>query len=327
MNSANSEAILSPPSLMKSLMAGFDAVGNHVSVVLFSVCLDFFLWFGPRLRMVKVLQPLFSQTSIVPELQNPEAIDALRGAIEEMNLFSVLRTFPVGIPSLLAGRSILRLPIGSPMTWDLSSFKTSLAIWFFLLLAGLILGSLYFQVVAQAAITGKVSLQQAMKEWFWTSRQVLILTGVCLILVLVLIVPFSCLFTILLMSGLGLEQLSLISMLIVGGFLVWLMIPLFFSPHGIFVNRRAVWNSVIDSIHLTRFTFSTTGLLLLVILILSEGLNILWNMPPADSWFVLVGIAGHAFVSTSLLASSFIYYRDALSWIHQVLQRSKVSVA
>jgi len=62
-------------------------------------------------------------------------------------------------------------------------------------------------------------------------------------------------------------------------------------------------------------------------LVISEGLNILWNMPPADSWLVLVGIAGHAFISASLLAASFVYYRDALTWIQKVIQKTNLSVA
>ena len=312
---------------MKSLMAGFDAVGNHVSVILFSVCLDCFLWFGPRLRLLKVLQPLFNQTEAMPELQNPETFEALEVLVEEVNLFSVLRTFPVGIPSLIAGRPIFKIPTGSQNILDLSSYGSMFLVWLALIFVGLIIGSLYFSVVAQAAIVGKVDIRRALKEWLWTSTQVLLLTIFCLVLCLVLILPFSCLFTILMMSGLSVEQLSLVSILVAGGFLVWLIIPLFFSPHGIFVNRRPVWNSLIDSIHLTRLTFFTTSLLLLVILVISEGLNILWNMPPADSWMVIVGIAGHAFISSSLLAASFVYYRDALSWIHQVVQKTNLSVA
>jgi len=327
MDSNNSQVLPSPPSLMKSLMAGFDAVGNHVSVVLFSVCLDFFLWFGPRLRLVKVLQPLLNQTAVMPELQNPEMIKALQVVAEEINMFSVLRTFPVGIPSLIAGRPIFKIPTGSQITWDLSSYGSIFLVWLSFIFVGLIIGSLYFKVVAQAAIVGKVDFRQALKEWLWTSTQVSLLTIFCLVLCLVLIVPFSCLFTILFMSGLSIEQLSLLSILVAGGFLVWLIIPLFFSPHGIFINRRPVWNSLIDSIHLARLTFATTGLLLLVILVISEGLNILWNMPPADSWLVLVGIAGHAFISASLLAASFVYYRDALTWIQKVIQKTNLSVA
>ena len=39
----------------------------------------------------------------------------------------------------------------------------------------------------------------------------------------------------------------------------------------------------------------------------------------------LVGIAGHAFVTTGLLAASFVYYRDAMRWVQEFLQRKLVS--
>ena len=46
----------------------------------------------------------------------------------------------------------------------------------------------------------------------------------------------------------------------------------------------------------------------------------LWHAAPADSWMMGVGILGHAFISTSLLAASFIYYRDLNLWIETALQ-------
>jgi len=316
-----------PPSLTKSLMAGFDAIGNHVGIILFSICLDVFLWFGPRLRILEVSQPLLSKTSQFPELQNKETFEAFQTVLGDINLFSILRTFPVGIPSLMAGRPSSTMPIGKPLIWELPSFSITLFVWVLILLFGLILGSLYFNVVAQAAILGKVNMSQAIDDWFWDFLQVFLLALVYLLLCVVLFIPFSCIFTIIMMSGIGLEQLSLIFFLIAGIFLIWLMIPIFFSPHGIFVNRRKMWFSLLDSFRLTRLTFSTTGLLLIILLVISEGLNILWNMPPEDSWLTLIGIAGHAFISASLLATSFIYYRDALSWIQQMLHQPQLTTA
>jgi hypothetical protein len=35
----------------------------------------------------------------------------------------------------------------------------------------------------------------------------------------------------------------------------------------------------------------------------------------------LVGIAGHGFISTALLAASFIYYRDMNEWLNTVYER------
>jgi hypothetical protein len=44
---------------------------------------------------------------------------------------------------------------------------------------------------------------------------------------------------------------------------------------------------------------------------------------------MLVGIIGHAFISTALLAASFVYYRDINAWLKIVfdqLQRQTTSI-
>jgi len=70
-----------------------------------------------------------------------------------------------------------------------------------------------------------------------------------------------------------------------------------------------------------RFTLPNTGLFLLAFVLINQGLNFLWSTPPSNSWLLLVGIAGHAFISTALLAASFIYYRDINAWLTVVLER------
>jgi hypothetical protein len=59
----------------------------------------------------------------------------------------------------------------------------------------------------------------------------------------------------------------------------------------------------------------------MVFVLINTGLNFLWNTPSQNSWWMLVGIAGHAFVSTALLAASFIYYRDINAWLTVVLEQ------
>jgi hypothetical protein len=59
----------------------------------------------------------------------------------------------------------------------------------------------------------------------------------------------------------------------------------------------------------------------LSVFLLSRGLSYLWLAPASDSWLMLVGIAGHAFISTTLLAASFVYYRDMNNWLQDVYER------
>jgi hypothetical protein len=73
---------------------------------------------------------------------------------------------------------------------------------------------------------------------------------------------------------------------------------------------------------LTRLTLPKTSLLFLSMLVISEGLDTLWRVPGERSWMSFVGVLGHAFVSTSLLAASFIYYRDATRWVQRLIQQS-----
>jgi hypothetical protein len=139
--------------------------------------------------------------------------------------------------------------------------------------------------------------------------------------------PLSCLLSVLLMLGIGVGQFPLLIALFFGALVIWLLIPLFFSPHGIFASRKSMWESIVKGIRLSRMTFSTTGLLVLIVILLSAGLDILWNIPSETSWLLLVGIAGHAFVTAGLLAATFIYYRDADRWLEELFVQREANQA
>jgi hypothetical protein len=102
---------------------------------------------------------------------------------------------------------------------------------------------------------------------------------------------------------------------------VWVILPLFFWAHGVFLNRQNVFTSMLSSIQLTRFTLPTSSLFVLTVFLLSYGLGFLWRIPSMDSWMTLFGIFGHSFVTTALLAASFIYYRNMSLWVQAVLEK------
>jgi hypothetical protein len=110
--------------------------------------------------------------------------------------------------------------------------------------------------------------------------------------------------------------------LLFGVMVLWVMFPLLFSAHGIFIYQFKMWVSVRQGVRLTRLTLPRTGMMFLIMLVISEGLDTLWRVPPESSWISVVGVLGHAFVSTSLLAASFIYYRDATRWVQRLIQQS-----
>jgi len=308
-----------PPSLIKSLKAGFDAISNHIALAIFPILLDILLWLGPQLHVMGALTPILKQVSSSGNEQNL-MFEFLNSGLERVNLFSILRTFPIGVPSLMVDNAPLQNPIGSAMIWEASSLAAVFLTWLAFTLGGLAVGTIFFSLIAQISLSDQINPKLILNKWPWHFLQVTLLSLAWLVLLLIVSIPFSCIFTILLLSGVGIGQVSLIAMVLMGGLLIWMLIPLAFSPHGIFVYDQNAWLSIRRSLRLTRLTFWITGFFLIAVILLSAGLDMLWRIPEPSSWLTLIGIAGHAFVATSLIASSFFYYRDANRWVDYLIQ-------
>jgi hypothetical protein len=65
-------------------------------------------------------------------------------------------------------------------------------------------------------------------------------------------------------------------------------------------------------------TLPTTMTFIMLIVLVSQGLDVLWRVAPEDSWLMLIGIVGHSFIAAGLLASSFIYYRESNLWVQHI---------
>ncbi len=312
-----------PPSLMAALMSGFDSIASHIFLILFPLIIDLLLWLGPHLDVAQLTNALSGLISTVPA-SDPTQVQAVHDTMEmlkqmgeRLNLFALLRSYPVGVPSLMASR----LPVDAPggfhvAIWQVSSWVSAIGFTLVFIAVGLLIGSLYYIGVAEAAMGKRVRVDRVLSVWPWTSLQVLLLSAVLLTLVMAVSIPAVC---IILTLTLGNPALGRIALLVYGGGILWIMFPLIFSPHGIFINRENGIISLRQGVRITRMTLPNTGLLFLSIFVISQGMDIVWNIPPENSWLTLIGIAGHAFVTTALLAASFIYYHDADQWMHRML--------
>jgi hypothetical protein len=327
MNAANSQVLPAPPNLVRALLAGFDTVANHIGLIIFSIGLDVLLWFGPQVHLLQLTRSYLDWTIKAAKDQTPQIVEAMRSSEENLlsiagrfNLVSSLRTLPVGVPSLMAGRGPIANPFGNPGGWEITSFGVLAASWLVIVLAGLFVGVLYFSMTAQAALLGKVSWKEAVKTWPRRFSQILLLSLFWLGLLLAISIPLSCVLPLILVGGGSVGRLAIF---IYGALLIWLLFPLIFSPFGIFVYQDTMWASVLRGARLVRLTISTTSLFALILVVLSQGLDMLWNIPDETSWLALVGVIGHAFIAASLLAAVFIYYRDAGAYVQQRLQQAK----
>lgn len=315
-----------PPGLVASLMAGFDSVASHIVVILPPVLLDLFLWLGPHLRLKEFLQPLIDRLpslastfpSTFPDLATVQT--TWTNIADKFNFFIILRTFPVGTTSLLSFQMSVQNPLGIPLGLDAGPLIGMLGWAIFLVFMGWIIGALYYYWVSKVALKSDVrSLWRSMRQAVYLS---LIWTGLMFFFGLPALVALSIVMAI---------SPILAQVMIFAGamILIWLVMPIFFSAHGIFTLQLDALRAILNSLRMVRFTLPSTGLFLLTFVVINQGLNFLWNTPAHDSWWTLVGITGHAFVSTALLAASFVYYRDINVWLKVVfeqLQRQTTSV-
>jgi hypothetical protein len=326
MESKENESLPPPPGMISSLTAGFEAIANHVAAILLPVAFDLLLWLGPHLRVETILKPAIAQWVYLTKSSGMNlSADTVQQTqkmwtlfAERFNILIILRTFPVGIPSLLAIQSPMSAPIGRPTIVEMSSFLSAFSVAVVLMVTGWIVGGMYFYWISRVTLQRKV--ETVITDMAWSVTQAVLLSITWLTLLIIASIPAMILISIIPLISPTVGQ---IIYLLLGILVMWLLLPIYFSPHGIFTYGQNAFMSILQSLRMVRFTFPTTGLFVLIIVLISQGLAFLWRTPPESSWFMLVGVLGHAFISTALLASSFIYYRDMNSWLQVILERLK----
>ena len=322
MNLIKNGEVSPPPGIVSSIKSGFDITASRIEIILLPLLLDIFLWLGPQLRANNLLRSVLAQleTLVQKEIISPTEIELYQKTLNELilqdiNLFGLLRTFPIGISSLMRQILSTSSPLGEVAALQIKS-DFSFFLWFGgLTLTGWILGSVYFAWVAKATIAdkgqnlrwlGKVVLQASLLAVLWVI--VIITFGAPLLLFFLIFKEIN-------------PTLAQVAFLFLAFFTMWIVVPIFFSAHGIFTKKENLFRSILSSLHLSRFTLPTSSFFVISIIILSQGFNILWLTPSSTSWMMLVGILGHAFITTSLLAASFIYYNDMNVWLETLLKK------
>jgi MFS family permease len=224
----------------------------------------------------------------------------------------------VGVSSLLSGKMPLQTPLGVRSVVEIGS-EVSLAGWLFLLtFIGWAVGGLYFNWVS--SVTGSRESRGSGRAVMQTLLFSLIITMVAFMVG----IPAMVMLGVLGLINPGILQVAVFLLAL---FSAWIVVPIFFAPHGIYLRGQNAFYSIYTSLRMARFTMPTSSIFVLAVFVISQGLNYLWAVPADNSWMRLVGISGHAFVTSALLAASFIYYRDLNAWLEIVFQRLKPGTA
>ena len=303
-----------PIGAIEAISKGFEAVTNRLGLILFPIILDLILWLGPRLSIERLVKELMG--FVVPPagadaitLQNVESLRQVSEAITKTyNLFSLLSTTPLGLPSLMVGRMPAANPLGVGHALQVGDPLVYLSVMVALQLAGLLLGAAYLGLIAQQSWEASVDLPRLSGHLIglWGRLLVLaIVTSPVVVAVRWMLLAISASPNSGILPILGLTVAA------------WLLTYLAFSFHGL-VAGRGVFQSIVDSLRLVQWNLSSTVMLLVTVLLLNWGLGMVWNIPKDDSWLTFIGIAGHGYITTALFAGTFVFYRDRHRWVNEI---------
>ncbi len=313
-----------PPRLFATLVKGFNLVASKVYLILIPVAVDLALWLGPKLRVRDLFLPYLNAfTTNMLKISPKELVETVKASntlwntlLEQFNLFTAIRTLPIGVPSLIARESPVTTPFGNTWLLETPSLRIGIAILGILLMVGFFLGTVYFNALSRCSNPEPEKFEW--KRLFTQYGQTLLLFVIMIAVMIMIAIPVFILISIFTLVNAAIGQFFLMVLIFLG---LWILVPLVFSPHGIFALDQKAFPSMLISMRMVRFFLPGTGMFVVVCALISEGLNLLWTVPPATSWLTLLGIGGHAFIVTALIAASFLYFREGLGWMKFNIQK------
>lgn len=308
-------------SVFRALATGFDRIAAKPILILPSFLLDIFLWFGPHLTIPSIIEML--TTELGAPLNVDPAMAQQASAIQEtlalfgdrFNLFSSLSTLPagmpfnlifsvfssllVGLPSLMATRMPVAHPLGSAVAYSMSAPQDVILIWLGMTILGIGAGILYNRWLIHQVDPG-ARIGSALLAW---GRLLLLAcigyVGGALILLLSGLIA----------SGQGVVYLGMPMLFVAAVYLA-------FTPHAILRYRMGIWGAVKQSLWFVRWNFlGAFGYLVTGFVIIWLSTVQVWSLPDEGSWFNLLAILGHAFVSATILAGSYAFFQGRRQWL------------
>jgi hypothetical protein len=307
-----------PIGVLSSLTTGFDRVAARPALMLPPLVLDTLLWLGPRLRITALLSAavatVTSQLAVDPSAAN--LVDALQLWQKEdairVNVLAALSSLPIGIPSLMAIRMPAIGPLGSAAGIEVPGMGALVGLWFALTLAGVGLGSAY-HIWAARLVAPRSEVSPLLSAW--ARLAVLAFAGYLAAFVLVFII----LLVSTLLASLD-TTIGMIGALAGASLIFWVAVYFMFSPHGIVRYRLGVLRSLVESAQVVRWNMVSTGAFVVIALGINWLTSWVWSLPGEDSWYSLLAVVGHAFVSTTLVVGSYAFYQGRREWTVKVRQ-------
>ena len=104
------------------------------TLIFFPIAIDLFLWFGPLVRVKDLLMPVMARAAeLSGEAYGEQGAEIIRSSnelwaalLEGFNLLFGLRSYPIGIPSLMVSQGAQQNPLGALRIIEVTSFNNAL---------------------------------------------------------------------------------------------------------------------------------------------------------------------------------------------------------
>lgn len=321
----SSDNKIEKPKIIQAIKSGFNTIANKPYLMIPPILLDLFLWFGPAWRVDSFFRPILQGFSNLPGVNSAEYRELFENfqstwmeVFSNLNLTRTLRTLPIGIPSLITLKQPFQNPLGKPVVFDLESGFEVIGLWIIFLMLGFFLGSMYFNNISKQIVDIHNENEGSFKSFLRTYLQIILMPVLILIILLIVSMPLLLIMSIISVFSPAVSQFLLIT---IGFLLLWTILPLVFTPHGIFLYKQNLISAMMTSINVVKTSMTQTTWFVLAAFVLNEGMNYLWTSPSVDNWFLMVGIFGHAFVVSAIIAASFYYFLDATSYTQSIMNK------
>lgn len=309
------------PKIFAAFKSGYETVSKHFYLALFPIVLDLFLLFGFRITIVELMQDLIQRFVLPPsatadlaaswEVLKLETIEFFR----YFSLTSFLRSFPVGIPSLFSVAAFEQNPLGEYQFIQLQEPGAIFLIVLASTLVGLLLAYLLYRLIARVTDSQSVQTESILERRSLVSW--LLIPVVTLALFLLVVFPAVIMISLI---GALLPIFTSIGYFFITVGLITILLPVFFTPHLIVLEKLTLPQAIAASFRTVRLTNAKSTSFLFLAILASYLTNMLWRIPSDDSWMLLVGVLGHALISILVLAASFHYIIDARKNVREFIE-------
>jgi len=326
----SSDNKIKKPKIIQALKAGFNTIAFKPYLMIPPILLDLFLWFGPAWRVDSFFRPIIQKFSNLPGLDSPDYADLFDNfqsiwmeIFSNLNLARSLHTMPIGVPSLIVSKPPFLNPLGRPLVFNVESSSGVIGLWLIFLLIGFFLGSMYFNNISNQIVDIHSNADRGVKGLLSPYLQIILMPILILMILLVASIPLILIMGVITLISPAISQFFF---LVIGFLLLWIILPLVFTPHGIFLYKQNLISAMMTSINVVKTSMSQTTWFILSAFVLIQGLNYLWMSPAVDNWFLIVGIFGHAFIVSAVIAASFHYFLDATAFTQSVMNKNMMPI-